>query len=323
MRLGPDELATDPDRAPTRPAVELDDAGFPITRKITAPTPRDTLSAELAAERPPVATPTTSEARLVEPMAASPSSASANASSSNAVTPTSDTPVGRLTPRTIGDRASFRFGVAAVGVLGLTALGWLVVRATATPVEPPNAVGAASSLDAGALDADGASRGRTNDTQDDAPQEVVLDARVEGSVAVGARDVRFALRLPAGWSRVDSPVPTVAASVRASEPVGAIVPSANLVIESFEGDTRAYVALGLQNAAPVSTTHGQHVVLLRGGPAVRVEQTFHHGERPYRARTYVNVVDGVGVVLSCYADPEHAREVAPSCDAIAGSLVVE
>lgn len=272
-RLGPDELATDPDRAPTRAALRdevlddaLDDAGFPITRPVTAVTPN--------------------------------------------APQTSETPVGRLTPRTRTLRPALRFGVVMVGVLGLTTLGWIVVRSTEAR-DAPVEVGSASTLDE---DAD------ASDIDASVPSGAT---EVEGQVAVGARDVRFSLHLPDGWSHVDSPVPTVAASIRASSPIGALTPSANLVIEAFDGDTRAYVALGLQNAAPVSTTHGQHAVVLRGAPAVRVEQTFHHGERPYRARTYVNVVDGVGVVLSCYADPERVREVAPSCDAIAGSLVVE
>jgi serine/threonine-protein kinase len=324
-RLGPDELATDPDRAPTTPAIELDDAGFPITRqtrrvggvsrrRITTPPSPPVSQPRDDANRSSAATPTTAD-----PISETRASGS-NPAATEAV---SDTPVGRLTPQAL-PRSGFRLGVAAVGVLGLTTLGWLVVRATEN-VEAPPAIGAAALLDAGLeSDAETESSARSNGTTEpDLPDEAVLDAVIEGGLAVGARDVRFALRLPRGWSRVESPVPTVAASLRASEPVGAIVPSANLVIEPFDGDTRAYVALGLQNAAPVSTTHGQRVVVLRGAPGVQVEQTFHHGERPYRARTYVNVVDGVGVVLSCYADPEHAREVAPSCDAIAGSLVVE
>jgi serine/threonine-protein kinase len=323
-RLGPDELATDPDRAPTTPAIELDDAGFPITRqtrrvggvsrrRITTPSsPAAQRGGD--ANRSSAATPTTADP--ISQTRASGSSPSASDA------PASDTPIGRLTPHALPARSGFRVGIAAVGVLGLTTLGWLVVRAT-EHVDAPRAVGAAALLDAG-VELDAAASERSSDaTEDLSSNDVALDVRVEGDVAVGAREVHFTLGLPQGWSRVESPVPTVAASLRASEPVGAIVPSANLVIEPFDGDTRAYVALGLQNAAPVSTTHGQHVVVLRGAPAVRVEQTFHHGERPYRARTYVNVVDGVGVVLSCYADPEHARDVAPSCDAIAGSLVVE
>lgn len=312
-RLGPDELATDPDRAPTTPAIELDDAGFPITRQITRPQLPPISQRRGDAIRSSTATPTTADP--ISPTRASGSNPSASDS------PISDTPVARLTTHTQRSLSGFRLGVAAVGVLGLTTLGWLVVRATEH--DAPRAVGAAALLDAGVeLDAEASERS-SDATEDSSSNDVALDVRVEGDVAVGAREVHFTLGLPHGWSRVESPVPTVAASLRASEPVGAIVPSANLVIEPFDGDTRAYVALGLQNAAPVSTTHGQHAVALRGAPAVRVEQTFHHGERPYRARTYVNVVDGVGVVLSCYADPEHARDVAPSCDAIAGSLVVE
>lgn len=271
-RLGPDELATDPDRAPTRTAAlddVRDEGGVPITRPVTAVTPN--------------------------------------------APPTSETPVGRLTPRTRTLRPAVRLGVVTVGVLGLTTLGWIVVRSTEAR-EAPMQVGSVSMLDAEVpIDAE----------VRDVDASVASGSVVEGRVAVGARDVRFSLQLPDGWSHVDSPVPTVAASLRASSPIGALTPSANLVIEPFDGDTRAYVALGLQNAAAVSTTHGQQVVTLRGAPAVRAEQTFHHGERPYRARTYVNVVDGVGVVLSCYADPDRAREVAPSCDAIARSLIVE
>ena len=314
-RLGPDELATDPDRAPTTPAIELDAVGFPITRQITAPqSPSGSQSIRAESDRSSVVTPTTAD-----PLSDTRPSRSSTPVSAPSV---SDTPVARLTTHTQRSLSGFRLGVAAVGVLGLTTLGWLVVRAT-EHVDVPRAVGAATLLDAGVeLDAEASARSSAA-TEDVLSNDSVLDARVEGDVAVGARDVHFALGLPLGWSRVDSPVPTVAASLRASEPVGAIVPSANLVIEPFDGDTRAYVALGLRNAAPVSTTHGQHVVVLRGAPAVRVEQTFHHGERPYRARTYVNVVDGVGVVLSCYSDPEHAREVAASCDAIAGSLVMQ
>ncbi|MCU0676176.1 MAG: serine/threonine protein kinase [Myxococcota bacterium] len=322
-RLGPDELATDPDRAPTRPAMELDEAGFPITRqthrvgevsrrRITTPHSPPASQRRGDANRASAATPTTADP--ISQTRASGSSPSASDA------PVSDTPVGRLTPHAVRARSGFRVGVAAVGVLGLTTLGWLAVRATEN-VEAPPAIGAAALLDAG-VEGD-AETERSGTAEDDLPDEVVLDALIEGDLTVGARDVRFALRLPRGWSRVESPVPTVAASLRASDPVGAIVPSANLVIEPFDGDTRAYVALGLQNAAPVSTTHGQRVVVLRGAPGVQVEQTFHHGERPYRARTYVNVVDGVGVVLSCYADPDHAPEVAPSCDAIAASLVVQ
>ncbi|MCA9613154.1 MAG: hypothetical protein KC586_10425, partial [Myxococcales bacterium] len=272
VRLGPDELATDPDHAPHSPApVAVDATGFPVTRQVTAPV-----------SSPP---------------------------------PTSETPVGRLTPRTRSTRTGVRVGAAALGVLGLAVVGWVAVRGTEAAVEedvePPPRLGSSPGVDA-AFEPDAA-------VADHASLE---DEELAGVVRVADHDRRFSLRLPRGWSEVDSPVPTVAAALRAGETVGSFAPSANLVIEPFDGDTRAFVALGLENAAPVSTAHGQRVMELRGAPAVRVTATFR-GERPYRAFTYANVVDGVGVVLACYADPEHAEEVEPTCDRIAASLVVD
>ncbi|MEZ4250263.1 MAG: serine/threonine-protein kinase, partial [Polyangiales bacterium] len=53
VRLGPDELATDPDHAPPSPApVEVDASGFPVTRQVTRPVSSPPSSPPPTAETP-------------------------------------------------------------------------------------------------------------------------------------------------------------------------------------------------------------------------------------------------------------------------------
>ncbi|MBX3248186.1 MAG: protein kinase [Myxococcales bacterium] len=151
---------------------------------------------------------------------------------------------------------------------------------------------------------------------DDAPQI----AAASGVVEVEGRVVRWALGLPPGWARVESAVPTAAASFRAPEPVGAFAPSATLVIEPFDGDTRAYAALGLRNMEAIARVHQQRDAALGPADAVEVVATFHASHPPHRTRTRAGVHEGVGLVLSCHADPERADEVAADCRRLFDSL---
>lgn len=130
----------------------------------------------------------------------------------------------------------------------------------------------------------------------------------------------FSLSTPPGWSQRPSSIPSVAVLVVEDASQSLVVPTQlRLKIEAFEGDTRAYVDLGLTNVGRVAHILRTTDADLAGMPAVDVEAQLTL-DPPTRMFSRAAARDGTGYVVQCTTDPARWNDAAPVLRAIIATL---
>ncbi|MEM1417122.1 MAG: hypothetical protein AAGH15_19650, partial [Myxococcota bacterium] len=120
----------------------------------------------------------------------------------------------------------------------------------------------------------------------------------------------FRFRIPPGWRWRDSLVHFVAAKYEA--PVAAdesFTPRVVLKVEPFpDGDTRAYLDLGLEKMTHVGRLYQSVDAELGGHPTLEIDGAFPSHAPPYRSVRRAVVVEGVGYVIACDGPPDRWHE---------------
>jgi len=96
--------------------------------------------------------------------------------------------------------------------------------------------------------------------------------------------------------------------------------SIKLKVEPFDGDTRAYVELGMDNLASTAKIHRTTDVELSKHAAFEVDATFFGAEPPVRMLHRAMVVTGTGFVMQAGAAPTRFPDQAPMLRAIMSTL---
>jgi serine/threonine protein kinase len=130
----------------------------------------------------------------------------------------------------------------------------------------------------------------------------------------------YRFRVPAGWEARTSFVPHVAAAYQGPEEVGGFRPRCQLKVEAFEGDTAAYVALGIERWAQVGRMHQYLDSALGGVPTAELDGDFPDASPPFRSLRRAVVVDGVGYVFGCDGPMEGWHRVVRELRAILDSF---